>query len=259
MFGFNFLDKIRFRNLSLFNMPKFLLSKLRKKHVILLVDEAHETSISNLEWFRTLADSVPNITIILAALPVFEKKIESKLPTLFMRFTTKTYLSSLSKPEVESLIYKRIESVGGDGIKPFTVNSINHIFKLTGGFPREIIKICDKLIKEASSKNIATINTSFVEQFIQPNVSAHPIELKTTLSRKQRQILKLLNENPNLTPSSIADHLDISSYKNKNNAIRSINNILKRLFRDDLIQRKKLGNTYVYNLSPKSKTIFSEA
>jgi len=257
--GFNFLDKLRSRDLSLFSLSRHVYRKLGKKHLVLLIDEAHEASITNLEWIRTLSDSIPNMTVILAALPVFEKKIETRLPTLFMRVTTKTYLNSLSKPEVESLILKRIENVDGNGLNPFIPNSIERIYEVTGGFPREIIKICDKLIKEAVLKNITTISTSFIDQVIQPTSTSQPVELQAALSKKQKQILKILNENPNLTPSSLTEYLDTSAYKNKNNAIRSINNILKRLLRDDLIQRKKLGNTYVYSLSPKSKTIFTEA
>lgn len=257
--GFNFLDKIRYNNLSLFDLSKFIHHKLKDRHLVLLIDEAHEASISNLEWFRTLSDSNPNISIILAALPVFEKKIETQLPTLFMRITTKTYLNNLTKPELESLILKRIESVDGDGLKPFSSNSIDRIYEITGGFPREIIKVCDKLAKEAASKNISSINSSFVDQVIIPPPSSHQIELQVTLSKKQNQILRVLNENPDMTPSGIIDHLDTTTYKNKDNAVRSINNILKRLLGDDLIQRKKLGNTYVYYLSPKAKTMFTEA
>jgi len=257
--GFNFLDKIRSRDLSLFSLSRFVYRKLGKKHLVLLVDEAHEASITNLEWIRTLTDSTPNMTVILAALPIFEKRIETRIPTLFMRMTTKTHLNNLSKPEVESLILKRIENVDGNGLTPFLPNSIERIHEITGGFPREIIKICDKLIKEAALKNITTVSTSFIDQIIQPTPDEQPVELQAALSKKQKRILKILNENPNLTPSSLIEHLDTSSYKNKNNAIRSINNILKRLLRDDLIQRKKLGNTYLYYLSPKSKTIFTEA
>jgi type II secretory pathway predicted ATPase ExeA/DNA-binding MarR family transcriptional regulator len=257
--GFNFLDKFRFNEVSLFSLSKFIRHKLKEKHLVLMIDESHEASITNLEWIRTLSDSIPNMTVILAALPVFEKKIETELPTLFMRITTKAYLNNLSKLELESLILKRIENVDGGGLKPFSSDSIERIYEITGGFPREIIKTCDKLVKEAATKNIIAINAGFVDQIISPQPPSQHIELQATLSKKQNQILRLLNEESNLSPSSIIDHLDLSSYKNKSNAIRSINNILKRLLRDDLIQRKKLGNTYVYYLSPKAKTIFTEA
>lgn len=256
---FNFLDRIRCRNLSLFNLPKFVYRKLRNKHLILLVDEVHESSINNLEWIRTITDSIPNLCVVFAGLPIFEKKITSRLPTLSMRITTKTYLNTLTKPETESLILKRIENAGGEGLKPFTSEAVDKIFEVTGGFPREIIKICDRLVKEAAEKNIAIINQSFIDQVLKTSKIPEPIELKVSLSRKQKRILEILNENPNLTPSEIVGNLDLSSYKNKNNAIRSINNILRRLMKDELLQRKKLRNSYIYLLTGKAKTIFTEA
>jgi type II secretory pathway predicted ATPase ExeA len=259
IFGFNLLDKFRHRNISLFDVQKFIFRKLRKRHLVLLIDEAHEFSITNLEWLRTLADSIPNVSVVLAGLPVFEKKLETQLPTLWMRITTKTYLNSLSKTEMESLIMKRIECAGGDGLNPFTSDAINKIFEITNGFPREVIKICDKLIREAAEKNISNINQTLVEECVGGFGPQPSLELKASLSEKQNQILRLLNENPNLTPSHIIEKLDLTEYKSKDNAIRSINNILKRLMLDDLIQRKKLANSYVYFLTGKAKTVFTEA
>jgi type II secretory pathway predicted ATPase ExeA/DNA-binding CsgD family transcriptional regulator len=257
--GYSLLDKIRIRNLSMFNLSKFISRKSKNKHLVLLIDEAHESSFTNLEWIRTLTDSVPNMSIILAALPVFEKKLNVRLPTLSMRITTKAYLNNLSKSETESLILRRIENVGGTGLSPFSSDSIERIFEITGGFPREIIKVCDKLIKEAALKNISSINAEFVDGVLQVSHVPEAVELKISLSKKQRDILKILNDNPNLTPSEIVEHLDVSIYKDKSNAIRSVNNILRRLLRDELLKRKKLGNSYVYFLSGKAKTLFTEA
>ena len=259
IFGFNLLDKIRHKNLSFYDIQKFIFRKLRKRHLVLLIDEAHEFSISGLEWIRTIVDSIPNFCVILAGLPVFENKLETKLPTLWMRITTKAYLNSLSISETESLISKRIESVGGNGINPFNSEAINKIFELSGGFPREIIKSCDKLVCEAAKKSILTINQKFVDEvIITPNIPKS-IELKVSITEKQKQILQLLNEFSNLTPSDIVEKVDTNHYKSKDNAIRSINNILKRLFKDELIQRKKMANSYVYFLSGKAKTILTDA
>ncbi len=259
LLGFSFLDKIRFGNLSPFNITKFLKVKLKNRQLVLLVDEAHECSLTNLEWFRTITDSLRNLSIIFAGLPTFEKMIETKLPTLFMRITTKAYLNTLSKSETSSLISKRIENVGGEGIKPFTTDAIDRIFEITGGFPREVIKVCDKLIKESAEKNIFTIDRNFIDQVVTISETPKTVELRVSLSKKQKKILQLLNENPNLTPSEMVEHLGSSDYKNKNNAIRSINNILRRLIRDEFVQRKKFGNSYVYSLSGKAKTLLAEA
>jgi len=257
--GYGFLDKIRYKKLTPFNLSKFILRRIRGKHFVLLIDEAHESSITNLEWIRTIVDSTPNLSAIFASLPIFEDNLATKLPTLSMRINTKVYLSSLSKSETESLIMKRIENVGGDGLKPFTSESVDKIFEITGGFPREIIKSCDKLIKDAAGKNISSISKSFVDQVLKTPEITKPIELKVILSRKQKNILKIFNKIPNLTPNEIVDHLDLDSYKDRNNAIRSVNNILRRLLKNEFIQRKKLGNSYVYFLSGKGKTIFTEA
>jgi len=259
IFGFNLLDKIRHKNLSFYDIQKFIFRKLKKRHLVLLIDEAHEFSISGLEWIRTIGDSIPNFCVILAGLPVFENKLEAKLPTLWMRITTKAYLNTLSMSETEALISKRIEDVGGNGINPFNSEAINKIFELSGGFPREIIKNCDKLICEAAKKNILTINKNFVDEVIITTNIPKSVELKVSITEKQKQILQLLNEFSNLTPSDIAEKLDTSHYKSKDNAIRSINNILKRLFKDELIQRKKMANSYVYFLSGKAKTILTDA
>jgi len=257
--GFNFLDKIRSKKLSLFNLPKFVYRKMRNKHLILLIDEAHESSINNLEWIRTITDSIPNLSVVFAGLPIFEKKLESQLTTLSMRITTKCYLNILNKPEIESLILKRIENVDGEGLKPFTTEAINKIFEITGGFPREVIKTCDVLVKNAAEKNISIINQSFIDEILKPSKIPESVEFKISIPSKQRNILEILNENTNLTPSEIVDHLDLTEYKSKNNAIRSVNNIVRRLMKDELLQRKKLRNSYVYFLTGKAKTIFTEA
>jgi len=259
IFGFDLFDKVRYKKLSFYNIPKFIFRKLRKRHLVLLIDEAHEFSLSNLEWIRTMADSIPNFCVVLAGLPIFEQKLETKLPTLWMRITTKTYLNSLSRSETESLISKRIESVGGKDINPFNSEVIDKIFETTGGFPRETIKICDKLVCEAAKKNFLNINLTFFNEVITASKIPKSVETRVSLTEKQRQILKLLNEFSSLTPSDIVEKLGTSNYKSKDNAIRSVNNILKRLFKEDLIQRKKMGNSYLYFLSGKAKTLFTEA
>lgn len=257
--GYNFFDKIRYRSLTIFGLHEYIYRKLKDNHLVLLIDEAHESSISTLEWLRTIVDSIPNLSVIFAGLPIFEKKLEANLPTLFMRITTKTYLNSLNRSETESLILKRIESVDGDGLKPFSPESIDKIYEITGGFPREIIKTCDKIVFEAARNNISVINQSFIDLILRPKGEIYLEKVKISLTKKQRKILSLLSKTPDLTPSEIVEHLEFKGYKNRNNAIRSVNNILRRLLSEGMIQRKKIKNSYLYSLSGKAKTIFTEA
>ena len=198
------------------------------------------------------------MSTIIAGLPHLEQFLESKLPTFSMRFTTKVFLNSLDRVETEDLIRKRIDKAGGDGIKPFTIDAIQEIYRVTGGFPREVIKICDKLVREAAMRNITTITPQFVYQVVTP-IEVKEVEIRFSVSKKQLQILEILNEGQRLTPSEIVERLDSSKYKDKNNAVRAVNNILKRLMKDGLVERQKTGNTYVYMLSGKAKTLFAKA
>jgi type II secretory pathway predicted ATPase ExeA len=257
--GYNFLDKMRNRNLTIYNISQFIQRKIGNKQLVLLIDEIHESSFDTLEWIRTITDSIPNLSVIIAGLPIFENNLETKLPTLWMRINTKVYLNTLSRAETESLILKRINNAEGKNIAPFTSDSIDKIFEITGGFPREIIKVCDILVKMAAEKNITSITKGYVEETLETPKLSDSVQIKSSITNIQKQILEVLSKNPNLTPSSVIDKMDTSEYKNRNNAIRSINNILKRLLNDDLVERKKLKNTYFYSLSRKAKTIFTEA
>jgi hypothetical protein len=199
------------------------------------------------------------MNLVFAGLPSFEKLIDSKLPTLSMRVTTKVYLKSLTDSETSALIKKRIEDAGGEGINPFTEDSITKIYDITGGFPREIIKKCDVLVKNAAQKNIDTINKKFVEEILKIPTSLEPEKIKLILTRKQKKILHLVNKNKKLSPSEIVSSIGTEGYKTKNHAVRSINNILRRLMKEKLLTREKIGNTYLYSLTGKAKTIFTKA
>lgn len=87
-------------------MAGFINRKIRDQKTIFLIDEAHECSFNVLQWFRTLNDMCSNMILIFAGLSTLEEILDSKLPTLSMRVTTKVYLKSLSETETESLIKK---------------------------------------------------------------------------------------------------------------------------------------------------------
>jgi hypothetical protein len=73
---------------------------------------------------------------------------------------------------------------------------------------------------------------------------------------KQRKILELLAKRDWLTPTTIVEELEMKSYKSKGHAIRSVNNILRRLMLDGYVQREGRGKAFMYALTPKVKTMF---
>ncbi len=266
-FGFNLIERLFSRNITIFNLPAYINRKLRDKQLVLLIDEAHETNKDVLEWLRVLVDQIDDVSMILAGLPSLEDKIKNKLETFDQRITTRIKLSSLSKAETRELIKKRIESVGGEDIKPFTEDSIAEIFRRTGGFPREVIKLCDKLVNSAIESEKYEIDVGNIMNYreVKSEPVASSVQPKFSIKElpyKQRKILELLSANDWLTPAAIAERLAEQLgevYKTESHAIRSVNNILKRMMKDGLVERETRGKTFVYRLTPKTKTVFVEA
>jgi type II secretory pathway predicted ATPase ExeA len=274
IFGFSFFERLFRRKPNLYTLPNYINKKLKGNHLVFLLDESHETDRDVLEWLRVLTDQIDEVSLIMAGLPQIETKIKSELETLNQRITTRISLTSLNLEETKELIRKRIESVGGKGIHPFTNSAIEKIYERTGGFPREVLKLCDRLINTALEKGLDIIDSRTVEEhkeiklpkvrLEEPVVTFMPKppteEQIRNLPYKQRKILELLAEKDWLTPTAIVDELDVASnYKSKGHAIRSVNNILKRLMLEGYVQREARGKAFMYALTPKVKPFFVKA
>ncbi len=248
-----FFPKIK----NIHELPDFLNKKLKSKTLVLLLDEAHEASINILQWFRVLIDQSENLCIVISALPNFEETLIKKLETFHKRITTKIVLKPLTEKDTEDLILKRIEYAGkGSDVKnPFTKEAIKIIYEKTGGFPREILRLCDFAVNKAIEKNLDKIDAEIFKEKEEEPITQFSLE---SMPRRQREVLEAIIENKN-TPNEILDFIDLSSYKSRYHALRSVNNILQRLIKEGYIERRKHGKTYYYNLSPKLRTMLVKA
>jgi len=273
IFGFSFWERLFKRKPSLYNLPSYINKKLKGNHLVFLVDEAHETNKDVLEWLRVLTDQIDGVSLIIAGMPVLEQKIKTELETLDQRITTRIALTALNKSETKQLIKRRIEAAGGSGISPFTDAAIERIYDRTGGFPREVLKLCDRLVNSALEKSLDVIDAKDIEEhkeielpkvrLEEPVVTFMPKppseEQVRNLPYKQRKILELLAKKDWLTPTAIVDELEMKAYKSKGHAIRSVNNILKRLMLEGYVQREARGKAFMYALTPKVRTLFVQA
>ena len=271
-FGFTFWERLFRTKPTLYTLPDYANKKLKGQHLVFLLDEAHEANQDVLEWLRVLTDQI-SMSLIIAALPVFDNKLRD-LQTLDQRITTRISLTALSKEETKELLRKRIEEVGGHGIEPFTDESLEIIYRRTGGFPREVLKFCDRLVNTALDKDLDVIDAKDIEkehrEMEVPNVRVdEPVvtfmprppseEQIKNLPYKQRKILETLSKKDWLTPTAITEALEWKTYASKSHAIRSINNILHRLMLDGFVQRESRGKAFMYALTPKVKTMFVQA
>ena len=264
----NLLERLLKKKPNIFTLPEYVKSKLKDSTLLLLIDEAHETTKDILEWLRVLVDQT-NIILVIAGLPNLEYRIKEKLETFDQRITTRVFLEHLSEQETHELVLKRIQWAGGENLTPFTEEAIREIHFKTNGFPREVLKLCDKLIHKAAEKDIEIIDGSFVKEYSEFE-EAKPEEVKVSfepkprteikdLPSKQRRVLEILSKNTWLTPTQIAEKLGTERYKTQHHAIRSVNNILKRLLMEGYVQREARGKAFVYSLTPRARAYFVEA
>ncbi len=248
----------KIKDITIYEVGEWINRRSKNKRLLLLVDECHESSRESLEWLRTLTDQVDSLSLVLAGLPVFEKKLMEELETLRRRIENRIELTNLTSPETRELIKKRVEWMGGEDVKPFTSNSVHFVYDRTNGFPREVLRVCNELVQNALEKNISTIDTDFLKESkrYEKRASMESIE---ELPYRQKHILQILSTGGDMTPSQIVRQMGPDDYTDKGNAVRSVNNILRRLLDEKMVIRERKGKAYKYRIDPKLQTMFVDA
>ncbi len=227
----------RFR--TIYDVLEFL--KKGARGMVVFVDEAHESDDEVLEWFRVFTDQAPGLTIVMAGLPRLEDMLRERVETFHQRISVRITLNSLSYDEMKQLILSRIRQAGGDDFGPFTEEILKKMYESTGGLPREVLRYCD----------------SIINSYEMPERTAAGVPDMPGLTAMQFEIINVLMQGE-MTPSEIVSRVDVSKYKSKHHALRSVNNILKQLLDMNLVSRTRYGRSYVYRLLPKVRNMLVE-
>lgn len=240
---------------SIYQVPDFLNARLRNRHLVILFDEAHETGNDVLEWLRVLNDQIDHMSIVLSGLPVFEDHLHNNLETFVKRVTAKISLISLTKEETKELIVKRIKNAGGRGDE-FSDSVIDRIYEYTGGFPREVLRVCDEIVNSAIMKGKTQVDFDIHDKKERHATAADAVtHLVDKFTPMQKEVLEMLSKKP-LTPGQIADSIDLTKYKSRQHAVRSVNNVVKALHEEGYLERRKEEKAFVYSLSLRISTLF---
>ena len=244
--------------LDLYSISSKLNSKLSDRRIMIFIDECHEASQESLEWIRTITDHVDRLSIVMAGLPIFENNLKDNLESFLRRITIKVDLGCLDQSETKEFIKRKIESAGGKELKPFTDEAIEAIYQKTGGFPREILRVCNDLVRQAAEKDISVIDSVLLKETESYFKAAK--ETLDYLPPRQKLIIDTLASEGDLTPTELVENIQTKGvYKDQDNAIRSVNNLLRRLMTDGLVERKKFGKAYKYRISPRYQSYFVKA
>jgi len=154
------------------SFEKFLLQKTldEDKTVILIIDEAQKLTEESLETLRILLNYETNefklIQIVLLGQMELLGKI-SKMENFYDRINFKFTLYPFALEETKEMINFRIRRAGYKSkINLFLDDAIRQIHSVSGGYPRRIIMLCHKALKQLILKNKYVVDAALVESIL---------------------------------------------------------------------------------------------
>jgi general secretion pathway protein A len=133
-------------------VEQFLLACHRQgQRALLVVDEAQNLPARSLEELRMLSNFVyagkPLLQTFLLGQPEFRKTLQSpEMEQLRQRVIASCHLGPLDGAETEAYIVHRLQTVGWRDDPSFSSYAFAAIYQHTGGIPRKINILCDRLL-----------------------------------------------------------------------------------------------------------------
>jgi putative secretion ATPase (PEP-CTERM system associated) len=146
----------------------FLFDQLNHgKRVLLVVDEAQNLPLKTLEELRVLSnmeyDGTPLFQVFLVGQPDFRDTMaRPDMEQLRQRVIATYHLQPMARDETEKYILHRLSCVGWEGQPVFASDSFDVIHAATGGLPRKIHKLCNRVLLLAAVEDKSSIDADAV-------------------------------------------------------------------------------------------------
>ncbi|MEE4659452.1 MAG: AAA family ATPase [Halieaceae bacterium] len=154
-------------------LHRFLLDNHQKgRNTVLLIDEAQHLQFDVLEQIRLLTNLETNtrklLQIILVGQPeLAEMLARPELRQLSQRITARYELTPLSLQETHAYIRHRLQVAGLPGNQElFPAGVVKEIYRSTGGIPRLINVLCDRLLLGTFGQNQPRVSRDMLRQAV---------------------------------------------------------------------------------------------
>lgn len=153
-------------------IERFLIESRRQgKHVLLVVDELQNLSMSALEELRMLSnfqvDNTPLFQCFLLGQPQFRRIMASEdLDQLRQRVIASCHLEPLEEDETRAYVEHRLRTVGWSGDPSFDDACFGLIYRYTGGVPRRINTLCSRVLLYGSLEEKRHIDAATLEEVV---------------------------------------------------------------------------------------------
>jgi len=171
-------------------IEQFLIACQRQgKRVLLVVDEAQNLPARSVEELRMLSNFVcadkPLLQTFLLGQPEFRRTLQSpEMEQLRQRVIASCHLGPLDGAETEAYIVHRLQTVGWRDDPSFGRDTFDAIYQHSGGIPRKINILCDRLLlmgrldeKHAFTiKEVAAVIDELQQEFAPADLRDRPEE-----------------------------------------------------------------------------------
>ena len=150
----------------------FMTLAIKNKRALLVIDEAQNLSMDAIEELRMLSNfqlrKQALLQSFLVGQPELRGMIESqRLEQLRQRVIASCHLGPLDADETRRYIEHRLNRVGWSGNPSFEPEAFPHIHHATGGVPRRINLLCNRLLLSAFLENLTQVTTAQVLRIAQ--------------------------------------------------------------------------------------------
>jgi len=166
---FGFDGEVRSKSDCLIALNRMLLERLRAgRNTVLIVDEAQNLSEAALEEIRLLSnletDTQKLMQIVLTGQPELLAKLDQpNLRQLRQRIAVEHHMLPLEPDEIGAYLSHRIEVAGGSYTEIFKPEVEPTFYWFSGGCPRLISLLADRVLLAAYAKQLRPIPVEFVE------------------------------------------------------------------------------------------------
>ncbi|MCW5598125.1 MAG: XrtA-associated ATPase [Nitrosomonas sp.] len=156
------------------------------KRVLLLVDEAQNLSTNALEELRMLSNFQTDDKLLLQTFllgqPEFRKTLlGNSMQQLRQRVIATYHLGPLDAAETKSYIEHRLITAGWSGDPLIREDAFDAIYSFSGGIPRKINTLCDRLLIMGCLEELHTIGQQEVNEVIQDIQQEFDLPVNTDL------------------------------------------------------------------------------
>lgn len=169
--GITSKSKSRIRLISELN--KFLIQETNSGgNVVLIIDEAQNLKIGQLEQIRLLSNLETEkeklLQIILVGQPELKEKLSlPQLRQLNQRISVKYHIQPLDKDELRDYIGHRLRVAGDGNTVSFSPEAVGEIFLYSQGVPRLINILCDRALLAGFVLNSKHINYEIIKRCVE--------------------------------------------------------------------------------------------